>query len=775
MEGISYGQDHEQLEQLLRSIDRPGNYCVGGRVYEPMPRVSVDGVGDLSFPVPEAQIEALIKAAERAPYGKGTKTLVDTSVRDCWQIAARQVRVTGRVWPKSFAKVLDQVATGLGLPVDRLRADLYKLLVYQPGGFFAAHRDTEKVAGMVATLSMSLPVAGAGGEMVVRHGEQEEIFDMSANEPSELAFAAFYADCLHEAKPVTSGHRVSLVFNLSLRSGNGRFQKVPDYAELVTPVAEYLAAWRDRAETNKLVWLLEHGYSEEGLSFETLKNTDVAVAQVLAEAAEKADCAMHAAVLRIEEIGDPEYGDGGWDWEPEVGTTMQEVHDRSVALEGWIAQDGACMPFGELNLNDGELLPWGVLDDAEPDEHMLEDYMGNYGPTLELSYRYAALVVWPRERTVDIVAGDNIGGAIAWAAKECARARDAGETTDRRILQRLSELWPTDQYDYQKKERAAMLRLLGAEDDGEVAADFVHRVVMAAYDGSENTELATVMPLLGSLGAGEFLLALVKEHLTRRPREVVTFLALVAGSGNRTADPEWREVLREAVGLALASMETALGAGSRTRGDKRMNHESVRNLFVLAWRLDLAAQAVPVARAMIDHPEIVTPDRMLPAALGEMQGHAGISGTTAYGALWRQAADFLLARSPATPSEPTDWTIAADTSCTCEHCAKLRMFCRDRVRRVERFSVRKDLRRHLHEIIEHYRLDLDHETERKGSPYTLVCTKNRASYKRRLEEYAEDLVHMHLLLTSAPKGDRREEAGRIARLEEALARGGGTG
>lgn len=97
--GIEYGRKLERLEDLIRAIDRPGNYCVGGRLYAPMPRVLVEGVGELSFPVPEAQIAALVDAAERAPYGKGTETLVDTSVRDCWQIGAGSVELAGRAWP----------------------------------------------------------------------------------------------------------------------------------------------------------------------------------------------------------------------------------------------------------------------------------------------------------------------------------------------------------------------------------------------------------------------------------------------------------------------------------------------------------------------------------------------------------------------------------------------------------------------------------------------------------------------------------------------------
>ena len=360
MEGIKYGRDHERLEHLLRSVDRPGNYCVGGRLFTPMPRVFVDGVGELSFPVPDTQIEALVGAAERAPHGRGTETVVDTSVRDCRQIGREHVRLDGRAWPDSLARVLELVADGLGLPADRLGAEPYKLLVYRPGGFFAAHRDTEKVAGMVATLSVSLPTEGAGGELVVYHGSRETTFDMTSEEPSELAFAAFYADCLHEARPVTSGHRVSLVFNLFLRSGEDRFHEAPDYADLATPVAECLADWRDGGATDKLVWLLEHEYSEDGLSFHTLKNTDAAVARVLGEAADRADCELYAAVLRIEEYGIPEielhYGDWGWGPEADLSTTMEEVHDHWETLDGWAAREWSAVDGPEVFVGPGRVV-----------------------------------------------------------------------------------------------------------------------------------------------------------------------------------------------------------------------------------------------------------------------------------------------------------------------------------------------------------------------------------------------------------------------------------
>ncbi len=189
-------------------------------------------------------------------------------------------------------------------------------MIYERGGFFSAHRDTEKADGMIATLSITLPAAGTGGELIVRHLDQEMSVDMNASEPSELAFAAFYADCAHETRPIREGYRLSLVFNLCLRPGDTDTpQQAPDYSDQARNTADLLVEWRNSGcRPDKLVWLLEHDYSEAGLSFDVLKNADAAKAKVLKSAAELADCELHAAIVHIEEEGAAEYiGDGYFD------------------------------------------------------------------------------------------------------------------------------------------------------------------------------------------------------------------------------------------------------------------------------------------------------------------------------------------------------------------------------------------------------------------------------------------------------------------------------
>ena len=66
-------------------------------------------------------------------------------------------------------------------------------------------------------------------------------------EPSQVAFAAFYADCVHEVLPITSGYRLALVYNLR-RQGRGQLPEPPNYDTEQTRVAALLRQW-SAAET----------------------------------------------------------------------------------------------------------------------------------------------------------------------------------------------------------------------------------------------------------------------------------------------------------------------------------------------------------------------------------------------------------------------------------------------------------------------------------------------------------------------------------------------
>ena len=197
------------LLDCLRSVERSGDFCVGGRREIFMPAIDVDGVGRIALPLLPVQAEQLVGIADAAPYGRGAETVIDRDVRRTWQINSAKVRICGRHWEETLAGIVTDTARGLGVS-GPVAADFYKLLVYDAGSFFVDHRDTEKLPGMFATLVIALPSAHSGGELVVRHLGQEAVLDLRPEEPSEIGFAAFYADCVHEVRPVITGYRLTL-------------------------------------------------------------------------------------------------------------------------------------------------------------------------------------------------------------------------------------------------------------------------------------------------------------------------------------------------------------------------------------------------------------------------------------------------------------------------------------------------------------------------------------------------------------------------------------
>ena len=426
---VPYNHKLTRLETLLAGVKRAGDFFVHGSLDAPIPRAEIDGVGVLSFPVPASQIEAVIKRAHRAPYGRGEHTIVDTSIRNAWQLDSADVRIGGKAWEKTFNQIMSTVIAGLGCSGMKVSAKLYKLLVYETGGLFRPHRDTEKADGMFGTLVVVLPSAHGGGELIVRHGTREVSVNLTSPEVSELTFAAFYADCEHEVKPITHGNRVCLTYNLSLaekdknkdKSTKRQVVMAPVYEREVAAAAEILkVTFRKAGAPTKLAWLLEHQYSFAGLSFGGLKGHDAARVQVLRRAAERAGCAAHLGVVHIGETGPAEphfdmYEYGGWrsgwqdddapdeeedlDQEKEADVRddfdVIEVSDAWQYVDHWVDAQNRSVDFGKLPLKENELLPAGALDDAAPDEQRLTEATGNEGASFERSYRRAALVMWP--------------------------------------------------------------------------------------------------------------------------------------------------------------------------------------------------------------------------------------------------------------------------------------------------------------------------------------------------------------------------------------------
>jgi hypothetical protein len=757
------------LAQWLDRVERHGDFFCSGTCEILAPGLGVEGVGPIALPLLPVQTAQLIAVAERAPYGRGAQTLVDTEVRRTWQIDPERIRIDGRGWARSLETIVGRVAEGLGVN-GAVVADLYKLLVYDEGAFFVSHRDTEKSPGMFATLVIVLPSAHAGGELVVRHQGREVRLHPRGGEPSEVGFAAFYADCQHEVLPVTSGCRLTLVYNL-LRHGKGPPPLPPSYSDEQDRLAALLREWSGPDSgvdaPKKLIYPLEHAYTESGLSFAALKGADAARASVLTAAAGQADCDLHLALVSIDESGDAEhvggyYGYGSTQRDRQGSFEAGEVIERIQTLSGWCSPDGDTARLGTLPIIDDEASPPDAFDDLVPDEESFEEATGNAGASFERRYRIAAFVLWPGSRRFAVINQGGLSTTLPCLA-DLAQRWSHSSKDDRRLLgaqaqdlaHHMLASWPIRSWrsSQSPSDAATMLALLHQFGDAAHVDAFLADVSAAGVlDKGDGKSIVQALDLLPPPRAEELLQRIVAAQATR-PLDACADLLLhaaMAESGQvdlvpaaatlvsdlpgdpkrRPAPPSWEQPQRIEP-TAVADMLRAL-----VRIDPALADAAVNTL--LAWPATYPADALLI-------PAIV--------ALGQSDAiHA-----PAVARLAAAGIAHLQARIGEHLAPPADWERPGKLTCQCQHCRNLAAFLTDPDRATWHFKSIQTHRSHVEDTIRTSHCDLDTQTIRQGSPHTLVCSKNQASYERRARQREQDLQHLAVFEERWPQAGSRDQ------------------
>ena len=319
------------------------------------------------------------------------------------------------------------------------------MLVYGKGQFFLPHQDSEKHDEMVGTLVMSLPSSHTGGELVIDHAGEARTYRASRE---DLTFVAFYSDCRHEVTPVRSGYRVTLTFNLLADTGTPAPETGP-VTELAQCLTEHFTTpatprygGRDLDPPNRLVFLLDHEYTQRGLAWHRLKGADAERTALLRSAAEQAGCETVLALAEVKETWDvqpvrrgaDDYYDEDYD-DADPRRVPAHRPDRRRDHPWLVDQPGrrrrradlAVCPRATRCARPPRARLW------TPYESEYEGYMGNYGNTMDRWYRRAAVVVWPRDRA--FAARAEAGSQ--WALHELRDRIEAGDLAEARAAAEL--------------------------------------------------------------------------------------------------------------------------------------------------------------------------------------------------------------------------------------------------------------------------------------------------------------------------------------------------
>eukprot|EP01083_Nonionella_stella_P019144 53222_1 len=213
----------EQYESLLEYI--PNHFHVIGQ--SKLPEIIIPEINNkqIHYPLSTTTIDQIKQISQTSSFGRGTETVKDPNIRLCSELTPKQFsfsfaddtnHTTKSVISSQDNPHLELIRKSLAPHIEYIICKPYKLLLYEKHSFFKAHVDTPLTANHFGTLIVSLPTQNTyeGGDFLLTFNDEQIKWNPNSSHGNQSEFIAFYSDVQHEIKPVISGHRVVITFNI---------------------------------------------------------------------------------------------------------------------------------------------------------------------------------------------------------------------------------------------------------------------------------------------------------------------------------------------------------------------------------------------------------------------------------------------------------------------------------------------------------------------------------------------------------------------------------
>ncbi|THY89047.1 hypothetical protein D6C92_07375 [Aureobasidium pullulans] len=372
---------------------------------------------EIATPLGSRDASKLIEAAHQAPFGRGEETIVDTSVRNTWELSPDRFSLSEH-WQPYVDSLMALVCDELGVSGDGIRAELYKMLLYEKGAMFKRHADSEKVPGMFGTLVISLPSAHWGGAVVVAHNGKKYSLQTYNHEylawyEYNLAVTARGTIDNTQVQEVTSGYRWVLTYNLVQTD----FEQFNSAASADRKLRAIFTEWNNTieeegGETDKTIYQLDHKYTDASIRLNSLKGADLLRAQRLFSVCDQVGFTLYLASLEKQVHGSAESNNNGYydryddDEEGSDGEfhAIEDVIDETLKLTRVVDTDGNVIAT-DLDIEEDDIVQPDPYEDRDPDEDSYEGWTGNAGATSTHWYKDSVLVLVPNDMIANVFLG----------------------------------------------------------------------------------------------------------------------------------------------------------------------------------------------------------------------------------------------------------------------------------------------------------------------------------------------------------------------------------
>ena len=734
----------KQLAQALENITSSGTFFSTGVNKFCFPKMSIKTLDEIAFPLNKIQIQALISVAHKAPFGKGAETILDTNVRNCWEIDASQIEFEGSDWAKFISKTIAKIKPDLGIEGKNIDAHLYKMLVYEEGDFFLPHKDSEKEKGMFGTLIIGLPSKHSGGELVLSFDGQVESISFAENCSNNMfPYIAFYADCQHEIKPTTAGYRVCLVYNL-IDLQEEKSIKRESLQPQITAV-ETLLQNQNQAQEKPFIYLLGHQYTPTNFSLEQLKLKDRPVAEVLLKAAEKAGYYAKMALVTSYQSGELEleYDSGrsrrgyyhNYNEDIDVeSASMGEVYEEYLSIDCWDDSPIPLITIKEVGLED--LIHDFELNEGDPIEKEAEGYTGNAGMEMMFWYHYGAVVFWKKENHLAILNSASILVKLKWLSYYTSNWEVISAFEQEMAKTLFFEELNVDykpRKDEEKQLFDGVVDFLILLNKPEYINEAIKPVLVNYFS------LITIekwIVLLTHFDTVRFDNILLDDGIMKDSLNLNYLLSLIIQLDKNIFSPTIDSVIAQ-LPQALASFDFLENKNNNSKAllqnlMQLATYKAVNSTWITAITQSITQK---LDRGFVNYTliELITANNFKTNPLGSV--------------VLAIAVKHLENRVSNQPQPPQNWTRAVpqDNSYHKNVWELLHDFLQSPTDQVFDYKSLQANRTAVENALLNVTIDLDKETIRKGSPHTLRLTKNQNAYKLALKKWKEDCVLLQKL------------------------------
>lgn len=775
----------ENIITALEQIEEKGSFC--GKRMTDMDKLNLEikSFGPLQLPLTARHAKALIKLAKPAKFGLRDKTLLDHNVRNAWEISKSHIKIDNITWNKTLKSTLESLKNDLGLPETAvLKASLHNLLIYEPGQFFEYHQDSEKINGMVATLVVVLPSSHTGGTLVIENQGDKKQFQSSRFPLDKLTFIAFYADCHHKIKEIKEGYRIALTYNLVLENYAKKISissQSKSQDNLIHSLRSYFieenssteASTRQDKSPKQCIYLLDHNYTQKGLSWNHLKNGDALRAEALTAAADALDLEIYMALADVQETWDCEddydpyayrrkrkysfYEDEDEEEENQDvdDVVLTDLIDSSTVLKYWIDRKNKPVNYKEYYVSDDYIGWTKASDEFEPFKSEHEGFMGNYGNTMDRWYHRAAIVLWQKKDHYAVLFKID-PSSIMNELLDLTKKKDQVAHV-RQIISSLLPYW--SRYLTQHSDKSLISRVLKLAlyvKDAQLAQSMI-----AIFDIRALTpeRISLFLSLQESYGTA-WCIDILKEWTKHKdswgsvPKcenisEIVEKIS--ARKNNHKELTDWL--------LAYQLQKMKASDASYKKSHTRANRiesipERIKDMMdfikscVMVNHSDIYRE---LSKHLIDHMALYPPIELVSVIyFFEENVNCHELETWDYKNLFDYVFRELENEKALGLRKVDDWSIKETWSCSCQDCGSLNEFLKSSTTQTITWPMGKDRRSHIHGTIDGLSIPVTHETQHTGSPHKLILTKTDKLYSQAKKRY-DNIEKALFLLTKIRK------------------------